>query len=477
MFNSADDETLKFSSRFRQRYGKNPSWPAVQGYDSARLAIAAARFAVAQAPAADIKARRKAVCDFLASLNSPANAIDGVTGPLWFTPGRGRVQTVRVGRFQDKLFGSAPLQLVPVSKPERIEDLVEIGDGRYARRQQVVYTGLFLNELPRVDIAASAFTADFYFWLRFVPIERAGAIGDPADISFPDLVRGSFDPKQPVADRALADGSVYRLWRMRGEFKNDFDLHHYPLDRQRLLVRLFNAKAASDRVVYVQDRRVFQAPGDAIASAKASPERGMGSALAGEAKAPQSPTQLSAEAAPDAFRNLTQWEPVQIEERRDNLVTLSALGDPMLVGFERKRKLSGFSLVVDLKRYLLATLAKTLLPLGMMTLIMFASLFFPTGLVKEKVTVAIAGALSGAVLLASVNSQLGTVGYTMAVEYVFYIFFALCLFCILSVLLAERFRAAHHMEIATRTDLAARALFSLTVVATAVAAGMAAARW
>jgi len=33
------------------------------------------------------------------------------------------------------------------------------------------------------------------------------------------------------------------------------------------------------------------------------------------------------------------------------------------------------------------------------------------------------------------------------------------------------------MEIATRTDLAARALFSLTVVATAVAAGMAAARW
>ena len=151
---------------------------------------------------------------------------------------------------------------MPVSKPERIEDLFDIGDGRYARLQQVVYTGLFLNELPRVDIASSTFTADFYFWLRFAPIERAGGIGDPSDISFPDLMRGSFDPKQPVADRTLADGSVYRLWRMRGEFKNDFDLHHYPLDRQRLLVRLFNAKAASDRVVYVQDRQVFKAPGN-----------------------------------------------------------------------------------------------------------------------------------------------------------------------------------------------------------------------
>ncbi len=90
---------------------------------------------------------------------------------------------------------------------------------------------------------------------------------------------------------------------------------------------------------------------------------------------------------------------------------------------------------------------------------------------------AITAALSGAVLLASVNSQLGTVGYTMAVEYVFYIFFALCLFCILSVLLAERFRAAHHAQRAPRTDIAASDLFSLTVAATAVAAGAAAARW
>ena len=168
---------------------------------------------------------------------------------------------------------------------------------------------------------------------------------------------------------------------------------------------------------------------------------------------------------------------MQIEERRDNLVTLSALGDPMLVGLERKRELSGFSLMIDLKRYLFATLAKTLLPLGMMTLIMFASLFFPAGLVKEKVTVAITAALSGAVLLASVNSQLGAVGYTMAVEYVFYIFFALCLFCIISVLMAERFRAAHHENFAKRTDFAARALFSVTVTATVAAAGIAAARW
>ena len=91
---------------------------------------------------------------------------------------------------------------------------------------------------------------------------------------------------------------------------------------------------------------------------------------------------------------------------------------------------------------MVATLAKTLLPLGLMALIMFASLYFPVALVKEKITVAITGALSGAVLLSSINSQLGNVGYVIAIEYGFYMYFALCLLCIVAVLMAERLRVA-----------------------------------
>jgi hypothetical protein len=46
---------------------------------------------------------------------------------------------------------------------------------------------------------------------------------------------------------------------VRGDFRNDFDFHHYPRDRQSLAVRLFNGRAASDRIVYVQDRQTFAA--------------------------------------------------------------------------------------------------------------------------------------------------------------------------------------------------------------------------
>jgi len=66
---------------------------------------------------------------------------------------------------------------------------------------------------------------------------------------------------------------------VRGDFKNDFDLHHYPFDRQTITVRLFNARAASDRIVYVQDRRSINVAGGratldeaASASGGAGPE-------------------------------------------------------------------------------------------------------------------------------------------------------------------------------------------------------------
>jgi len=108
---------------------------------------------------------------------------------------------------------------------------------------------------------------------------------------------------------------------------------------------------------------------------------------------------------------------------------------------------------------------------------MFASLYFPHALVKEKITVVITAALSGAVLLAAVNTQLGSLGYTIAVEYVFYIFFTLCLLCILSVLAAERLRGAQRGALAEKTELGTRALFLITVAATIAAAAAAAAHW
>ena len=118
----------------------------------------------------------------------------------------------------------------------------------------------------------------------------------------------------------------------------------------------------------------------------------------------------------------------------------------------------------------MATLTKTLMPLLMMTIIMYASLHFPRGLVKEKVMVAITAALSGAVLRTTINSQLGGIGYTVAIEYAFYVFFGLSTLCIVSVLVAERLRVVGNNAVAVRTEYWTYMVFLIAVFLLVVAA-------
>jgi branched-chain amino acid transport system substrate-binding protein len=500
MYDSGNAETLAFAARYRARFNHEPTLWSAQGYETARLAVAAVRATATGAPpetSAEVQQRREAVRAYLAGLNSPANGIAGLNGPLWFTPERGREQALRVGRFENGVFVSAPGQLVPVHNPTAAElasqAVLEIGAGRYARRQQVVYTGIFVNELPSVNVADGSFSADFYFWTRFIKDNSPDA-ANPEEISFPDMVRGSFDYRVPVAQSVLPDGSMYRLWQVRGDFKSDFDLHHYPFDRQSLAIRFFNARAASDRIVYVQDRRRgawaeasagTRAPVTAagVAAAAAPPALAAQAAAAHPATANEpsaghdAEVAASANFAPGAFRKITEWQVLSAGESRANLVTQSDLGDTRLQGLERVRELSGFSATVELRRSAIATVAKRLFVLVLLTSILFASLQFPPSRLSDKVTVAITASLSGAVLVSSVNSQLGNVGYVMAVEYVFYIFFALCLLSIVSMVASERLRAAQHPQIAARVDQAVNVVFVLTVLGTALVAWRVALRW
>jgi branched-chain amino acid transport system substrate-binding protein len=269
------------------------------------------------------------------------------------------------------------------------------------------------------------------------------------------MIRGTFDSTRPALQGELDDGTSYRLWQVRGDFRNDFDLRRYPFDRQTLTVEFFHARADADRIVYVQDKRSV---------------RGALSGLSASQTA--SPTEASFDRSPLAFRHLTQWEPIRTSQRRANLLTQSALGDPRLVGFERMRELSGFSFTAELKRRVLANLTKTLLPLLLMALILYASMHFPTTLAGTRSGIAVTCALAGTVLLSSINSQLGNVGYVIAVEFGFYGFFALCLLCIVALLLIERYRLAEQKESIAAVERISKRLFLAGLGAILLAAGL-----
>jgi branched-chain amino acid transport system substrate-binding protein len=436
LLDSANAELLSFAERFRDRFGHNPGWMAVAGYDSARLAIETVRNMEANA-SSDAPAMRAAALKYLLTLNDPLRAPAGLLGPLAFDSARGRQTAVRVGRFVQGHFESAPVQIVPAPTPHENEiksgAVFETHPGQYSRLQQVIYSGVYLNEIMWMDQARFTFAADFYIWLRFAKNSGVDA-ADPGEIKFPDLSSGRFDREHPLEEREMADGTIYRLWRVQGDFRNPFDLHRYPFDRQTLTIRFFNARAAADHIVYALDQSASDL---------------------GETHGSTTPSGAAAE----AFRALSQWRFLQAHQRRENFVAKSSLGDPLRLGRVNFRELSGYAASFDLQRRALSVLIKNLLPLWLMTCMLYASLHFPPILVQPKIGVGVTAMLTGMVLLNSVNNQMGAIGYTAAVEYAFYLFFALGLLHIVSVLLTERLRDHKRAATAHKVDFWTRAIF------------------
>ena len=70
----------------------------------------------------------------------------------------------------------------------------------------------------------------------------------------------------------MPDGTDDRLWGVEGEFRNEFD-------QQTLALPFFSARAATDRVVYVLDRRAVVA-GRSVVAPSTRPDGAIAAATA-----------------------------------------------------------------------------------------------------------------------------------------------------------------------------------------------------
>ena len=110
---------------------------------------------------------------------------------------------------------------------------------------------------------------------------------------------------------------------------------------------------------------------------------------------------------------------------------------------------------------------KNLFPLFLLALVVFATLFFPETLHRERVTIPVTAILTSAVLLLAVDNQLGDVGYTVAVEKIFYLFFALCLMAMLAGFGYERLRQTGRKRLCAVVDRIAQVLYVGTAIVAA----------
>ena len=451
ILDSASADTQEFVRTYTQTYGVLPTYVGASFYDAAMVAVQAIQQAVVHTPAPNTHTARQQVREQLAAINSREVAVRGLQGPIYFAGTHDNIAPMRIGQFVGRQLISAPIQLNPVTNFALVDVEHEIQTGnilsltgqsqtKYFWRQEVVYAGIDINKLSRVDQRDSSFTVDFYLWMRYSSNHDATAI------EFPNGVANSvnanaplFDPATPLRASTI-NGLYYRLYQIRGVFKGSYNFRDYPFDQQSLKIYFQNTRVPSDRLLYVIDTFGLRLSGTA--------HGGEGS---------------------DPYRSLELWKFQGIQYAQETLSSTSTRGNPRLFNSTLRIDYPGLSATMLLQRRFSIFLIKTLLPLALLVLVLYSTLYFSANLGKERLTVAIAALLSSAVLLTAVNAQLPDAGYTVAIEYGFYIFFSLCLFCILIGLVIERLRLAGHHTAEKYLNTFARLGYVIVVLGTVVA--------
>ncbi|MFZ0838380.1 MAG: ABC transporter substrate-binding protein [Xanthobacteraceae bacterium] len=439
LLDSTGENGLEFAAEYARRTGKRPGWIPAKANDAARLMVEALRRAHPQLTAASKVDDRERVRAALAELTSPAQAVPGLDGPLYFSGTHEMPRPMRLGIFQSGRLISAPLQLVQLENlpTVAVDKEIEKGNvvsvrGKFYWLQRVVYAGIDVNRLNRVDVRDGSFNADVYVWMRY-----GGKNEDPVQITFPDLK----DPKSFVPDKPLEAGIGgdlnYRLYHLAADFKANFDLHRYPFDQQNLIIRFQNTSRPRQQVAYAVD--TFGLRVDETSYAHGNP---------------------------DAFRDIDLWHVAGVRPFVGYISTASTLGKLPLISSNNRIEFAAFDTEIQLRRDAVAFITKSLIPLFLLVLIVFATLFFPYSLVKERCTIPVTGVLTSAVLMISINSQLPPVGYTVAMEYAFYVFFGLCLMAMLSGFTCEILRTRNRQGLSATIDLGVKLTYVTTVIGT-----------
>lgn len=117
---------------------------------------------------------------------------------------------------------------------------------------------------------------------------------------------------------------------------------------------------------------------------------------------------------------------------------------------------SQYAVEIDVRRDLSPFLMKNLLPLMLLVLVLFVSLWLPATELGTSASMCVSAIISTAVLLSSVTSTLPSVSYLVALEWGYYAFILLAVTVVFTQLVRKRLAGTEHMERLRRVSLAAR---------------------
>ncbi|MGN6484019.1 MAG: hypothetical protein ACTHMX_06410, partial [Thermomicrobiales bacterium] len=126
---------------------------------------------------------------------------------------------------------------------------------------------------------------------------------------------------------------------------------------------------------------------------------------------------------------------------------------------------SEFRAVIDIGRDVNRFLIKNLLPLLLLTLVTYIAIWFPAEQAGARVGFAITALLSSSVMLNSISSQLPDIGYTVAIEWGYYVYIGLSAVLVLLTIAVDRSFKAKRFARVRRLDTFIRTMYPLAILA------------
>jgi hypothetical protein len=439
-------EAVTFYDEFAQAVGYQPSWEAGLTYDA--LDVFAESLIRAEAPMTveSRAADREAIRNELTQANKPQTAFPALTNPIYFDSTQSAVRPVsmQVGYLSGNDVGitAARNQLVPYSPDAGLtleqataDGSAAVIEGRAYTKQRIVDVGVNINELSRLDTSTQSFNADFFVWLRY-----SGG-DDAADLYFPNAVEPSLDLGDPVR-KSTTDGETYALYAVEGEFTSPMSFKDFPFDQQNLTISMGNAQLPSARIAYTPDPLLLQT-----------------------SQAERLTSGVDSGATIDSIQN---WGADSVNFYPRSVGNTASLGDPLAVSGPGGVTFSQTVTDVSIARDVSSFLVKNILPLALLVLVTFLSLWLPIG-EASRVTFAVTGILTGAVMLNSVTSSLADIEYTVAIEWAYYAFIVLSGIMLLLTLIGRHFNEQRKLASLRKLQSFAKIFFVVFVAVTVLA--------
>ncbi|MFK5971558.1 MAG: ABC transporter substrate-binding protein [Candidatus Marithrix sp.] len=377
-------------------------------YDATMVAVNALQKLVDNEIGGDIsiKEKRKHVRENLANFSKITNAIEGVTGEIYFDKNGDAIKMIPVAVFNKGKPISTLEQYQPLANLRNVDNLlldmlqnktIQV-NGKFMTKANVVYVGVDFNSISALDSGNSTYTADFYIWFRYKSNDDANF----SNINFSNI----FNPSHDLSSKHLflekqseTYNTTTKTYRIKTQFKSNFDFHDYPLDNQVLTLELQHKNLTKDKLIYVVDVQ-----GMRVHNADNSD-----------------------------FFAIGGWKMNKIAFFQTGQKSDSTLGMPELFNSQQRIEYSRFNVNIDIDRHVLSFIIKNLLPT--IFIIILGYVVYYTTTFGLRMTLNINMILATSLFHLKLASSLSAIEYNVLIEYVFYMVYMMAILGIIAALI------------------------------------------